>query len=101
VPAAAPPRPAVTRSCAVVHSAAVTALAVDEAGMLGVTVGLRLGVSVGLGPIDGGDGVAGDCEVTIEAGGDAWGVLEPPVQPLTATTELSTQTWTSRRTARA
>ena len=102
MPAAAPPCPTDTRSCDVVHSAALTALAVGDAATLGVTdeltlgvaVGLKLGVNVGLGGV-------GDCEVPTAAGGDAAGVPEPPVQPLIATTELSAQIRTSRRTRRA
>jgi hypothetical protein len=66
-----------------------------------VTVALGLGVSVGLALVAGAEGVAGDCDVSTDAGGDAVGVPDPPVQPPIATAELSTQTWTSRRITRA
>ena len=82
------------------HSAAVT-VAVGDAGTLGVTDGLMLGVSVGLTLVAGADGDPGDADVAIEAGGEAVGVLEPPVHPAIATTEHAAQTWTSRRTRRA
>jgi hypothetical protein len=86
-----------------VHSAAAIALGDGDGdgGTLGVTVGLMLGVSVGLAVVAGAEGVADDCDVAIDAGGEAAGVLEPPVQPATAMTVLSAQTWTTRRTRRA
>ena len=98
MPAAAPPGPADSRSCDVVHSAA-TALSVGDAATLGVTVGL--GGSVGLALVAGADGVAGDAEVVIDTVGDGAGLLEPPLQPAIATTQPNTQIWTSRRTRRA
>ena len=98
MPAAAPPGPADSRSCDVVHSAA-TALSVGDAPMLGVALALRVGVSVGLGGGDGED--VGDAEVVIDAVGDAVGLLELPLQPAIATTEPNAQIWTSRRTRRA